>query len=91
MVIWRAGGQNEWNEYQRASNCKQPKADNLIRLASVKTDLYNPQLPTYRKIDRDDVMGKLADEHCRHTWSMNLRENINERTYYERFKSRIYD
>ena len=43
----------------------------LSRLASVKTRIYNPALPTLRKMDRDDVLGKLADEHSRHTTFLN--------------------
>jgi hypothetical protein len=43
----------------------------LNRLASVKTRIYNPALPTLRKMDRDDVLGKLADEHSRHTTFLN--------------------
>ena len=41
--------------------------DNYVSLAAIKTSIYNPALPTLRKIDRDDVLGKLSYEHSRHT------------------------
>ena len=37
------------------------------KLASVKDVLYNPALPTLRKMDRDDAMSKLPSEHSRTT------------------------
>lgn len=37
------------------------------KLASVKDMLYHPNLPTFRQMDRDDVMRKLPTEHCRTT------------------------
>lgn len=36
------------------------------RLASVKRALYNPALPSLRKMSRDSVLCKLADEHSQH-------------------------
>lgn len=39
----------------------------MVRLAGIKRGIYNPALPTLRKIDRDDVLCKLSDEHSRHT------------------------
>ncbi len=44
-----------------------PQRKNFHRLASMKHRIYNPALPTLRKIDRDDVLCKLSDEHSRHT------------------------
>lgn len=41
--------------------------EQLVRLAAIKRGIYNPVLPTLRKIDRDDVLCKLSDEHSRHT------------------------
>ncbi|KAH9500058.1 hypothetical protein Btru_076498 [Bulinus truncatus] len=38
-----------------------------VQLAAVKEKLYNPNLPTFRHEDRDNVMGKLCDEHCKTT------------------------
>jgi hypothetical protein len=38
-----------------------------IRLTTVKKQLYNPKLPTIRRIERDEVLGRLTDEHSRHT------------------------
>ncbi|CAF0750812.1 unnamed protein product [Brachionus calyciflorus] len=63
----------EWNEYQKGAklNALETKfpysRDHLVRLASTKRGIYNPALPTLRKIDRDDVLCKLSDEHSRHT------------------------
>lgn len=39
------------------------------KLAGVKDVLYNPGLPSLRRMDRDDVMKKLPTEHCRTTSS----------------------
>jgi hypothetical protein len=39
------------------------------KLASVKKQLYNPKLPSIRRIERDEVLCRLPDEHCRHTTS----------------------
>ena len=38
-----------------------------IRLTSVKKQLFNPRLPSIRRIERDEVLCRLADEHSRHT------------------------
>ncbi|XP_059143005.1 testis, prostate and placenta-expressed protein-like [Physella acuta] len=38
-----------------------------VRLASVKTTLFHPNLPTLRHIERDNKMCKLPDEHCQTT------------------------
>ncbi|RNA09131.1 hypothetical protein BpHYR1_020498, partial [Brachionus plicatilis] len=63
----------EWNEYQKGAklNALEPKLhytkNHLVRLAGIKRGIYNPALPTLRKIDRDDVLCKLSDEHSRHT------------------------
>lgn len=37
------------------------------RLTSAKEVLYNPCLPTLRRMDMDDVLRKLTDEHSRHS------------------------
>lgn len=37
------------------------------QLSDVKRSIYHPSEPTLRQIDRDDVLHKLPDEHCRHT------------------------
>lgn len=37
------------------------------RLTEVKEVLYNPCLPTLRRMDMDEVIGKLTDEHSRHS------------------------
>ena len=38
------------------------------RLTSVKeAGLYNPCLPTLRRMDMDDVLGKLVEDHSRHS------------------------
>jgi hypothetical protein len=37
-----------------------------VRLASAKRSIYNPALPTLRRIDRDDTLCKLTDTHARH-------------------------
>ncbi|XP_055870832.1 uncharacterized protein LOC106063523 isoform X2 [Biomphalaria glabrata] len=38
-----------------------------VQLAAVKEKLYNPNLPTLRHEDRDNVIGRLSDEHCKTT------------------------
>lgn len=43
-------------------------------LAEVKHSLYNPTLPTFRQMERDDVIGKLSHEHCRHTTTLTARQ-----------------
>jgi hypothetical protein len=40
-----------------------------FKLATVKKQLYNPKLPSIRLIERDEVLCRLPDEHCRHTTS----------------------
>lgn len=37
------------------------------RLTAVKEVLYNPCLPTLRRMDMDEVLRKLTDEHSRHS------------------------
>lgn len=37
------------------------------RVTSVKEILYNPCLPTLRRMDMDEVLRKLTDEHSRHS------------------------
>lgn len=41
-----------------------------VKLASVKKQIYNPVLPTIRRMERDEVLCRLPDEHCRHTTSL---------------------
>lgn len=36
-----------------------------VQLVSVKEGIYHPRLPTIRQLDRDRVLQKLPDEHCR--------------------------
>ncbi|GFU03824.1 uncharacterized protein NPIL_394781 [Nephila pilipes] len=36
-------------------------------LCDVKRSLYNPSIPSMRKMDMDDAMHKLPDRHCRNT------------------------
>lgn len=63
-----------WNEYQKLEahnpwEIKKPlrySRENLVRISGIKKGLYNPILPTLRKISRDDVLCKLSDEHSRH-------------------------
>ena len=40
-----------------------------VQLASVKTGLFHPRLPTFRRMDMDTAGHKLPDEHCRTTTS----------------------
>lgn len=58
------------------------------RLTSVKEVLYNPRLPTLRRMDMDEVLKKLTDEHSRHSTpcnrgDYNLLELCNGFTTYE--------
>jgi hypothetical protein len=39
----------------------------LNQLASVKHQMYHPQLPTLRRMDMDTVIHRLSTEHSRHT------------------------
>lgn len=54
---------------------------NPHRLASMKNRIYNPALPTLRKIDRDDIMCKLSDEHSRHTTFL-LKDDFDDESKY---------
>ncbi len=36
----------------------------------MKRQLYHPKLPTIRRMERDEVLCRLSDEHCRHTTSL---------------------
>ena len=40
-----------------------------VQLAAVKTGLFHPNLPTFRRMDMDTAGHKLPDEHCRTTAS----------------------
>ena len=66
----------EWNEYQKLSVLRSSEIPTyskfypqtkFVKLAGVKTGIYNPLLPSLKKIERDSVLCKLADEHCRST------------------------
>lgn len=84
----------DWNDYQRLEQhnplldvTRYPirinySKENLVRLTGVKTGIYNPVLPTLRKYDRDDVLGKLSDEHSRHTTFMHNKEQFTKSTPY---------
>ena len=71
-----------WNEYQKLEainpwEIKKPfrySKEHLVRLAGIKSGVYNPVLPTLRKISRDDVLCKLSDEHARHITSLDDEE-----------------
>lgn len=54
----------------------------MISLAGIKKGIYNPVLPTLRKYDRDDVLGKLTDEHSRHTTFIRSKEQFTKSTPY---------
>lgn len=45
------------------------------RLTSVKEVLYNPRLPTLRRMDMDEVLKKLTDEHSQHSTPCNRGDN----------------
>ena len=38
-----------------------------VQLAAVKTGLFHPKLPSFRRMDMDTAGHKLPDEHCRTT------------------------
>lgn len=40
-----------------------------VQLAAVKTGLFHPNLPSFRRMDMDTAGHKLPDEHCRTTTS----------------------
>ena len=40
-----------------------------VKLAAVKSGLFHPRLPTFRRMDMDTAAHKLPDEHCRTTTS----------------------
>ncbi len=47
--------------------CKNRFRAPQYKLASVKKEIYNPKIPTIRHMERDEVLCRLPDEHCRHT------------------------
>ena len=53
-------------EYQPVYNYHHP-AVQRVKLCSVKTQLYNPCLPTLQRIDMDNALSKLSDEHSQHS------------------------
>ncbi|XP_065828391.1 sperm microtubule inner protein 8-like isoform X2 [Oscarella lobularis] len=52
----------DFHRYQPRTNCL-----GRYQLSAVKQTLYNPHLPTLRRMDRDDAMEKLPSEHSRTT------------------------
>ena len=40
-------------------------AGRRVQLVSVKEGIFHPRLPTIRQLDRDRVLHRLPDEHCR--------------------------
>ena len=92
---------NDWNSYQKlnkinafelkpaffASKFLQEKSrqNSLVSLASVKRRIYNPLLPSLRKMSRDDVLGKLSHEHSRHTTTLSLSEFV--WAFYDNFRN----
>jgi len=83
---------NDWNSYQKLNKInafelkpaffastflqEQSRQNSLVSLASVKRRIYNPLLPSLRKMSRDDVLGKLSHEHSRHTTTLSLSKLI---------------
>ncbi|CAF1055652.1 unnamed protein product [Rotaria sordida] len=69
---------SDWNDFQHLatqSRYLSPKKfagfqPHQSKLAAMKKQLYNPRLPTIRHMERDDVLCRLPDEHCRHTTSL---------------------
>lgn len=67
----------DWNDFQHlATQGRYLSAKSFsglqpqkYKLASVKKQIYNPKVPTIRRIERDEVLCRLPDEHCRHTSS----------------------
>ncbi|CAF1035183.1 unnamed protein product [Rotaria sp. Silwood1] len=67
----------DWNEYQHLSTQGryiEPKIfsgfqNHRIKLTSVKKQLYNPKVPSIRRIEHDEILCRLPDEHSRHTTS----------------------
>lgn len=59
------------------TNCREGYSPNILRtplvlgptrrLTAVKEVLYNPCLPTLRRMDMDEAMRKLTQDHSRHT------------------------
>ena len=69
-----SANKREWNDYQKLSkfnpidDCERDEQNGNERrkLCALKHSIYNPRLPTWRRIDRDDNQCRLSDEHCRH-------------------------
>ena len=40
-----------------------------VQLSAVKTGLFHPKLPSFRRMDMDTAGNKLPDQHCRTTTS----------------------
>ena len=67
---WRRRPSSSWHREASLDSLAPPivpRQRERIKLAQVKSNLYNPILPTLRRYDMDDVICKLADEHHRHT------------------------
>ncbi|CAF2362779.1 unnamed protein product [Rotaria sp. Silwood2] len=69
---------SDWNDFQHLATQSRyltPKTftgfpAHQSKLAAIKKQLYNPNLPSIRHMERDDVLCRLPDEHCRHTTSL---------------------
>ncbi|CAF3883806.1 unnamed protein product [Rotaria sp. Silwood2] len=67
----------DWNEYQHLSKQGryiEPKIfsgfqKQRIKLTSVKKQLYNPKVPSIRRIEHDEILRRVPDEHTRHITS----------------------
>lgn len=65
-------GRKSLDVYRREGIPSQEPSTPLVlgpmrRLTAVKEVLYNPCLPTLRRMDMDEVLRKLTDEHSRHS------------------------
>ncbi|CAF0838015.1 unnamed protein product [Adineta steineri] len=65
----------DWNDFQHNSSQGRyivPRTfseyrPQRYRLTAVKKQLYNPKVPSIRHMERDEVLCRLPEEHCRHT------------------------
>lgn len=65
-------GRKNLDVYRKEGMLSQKPGRSLVwgpkrRLTAVKEGLYNPCLPTLRRMDMDEVLRKLTDEHSRHS------------------------
>ena len=49
-----------------------PEPEERVKLVSVKTQLYNPKLASFKDIEKNNNEGKLSDEHVRTSVSASL-------------------